>query len=66
MAKQTRINLDRSMTHKEVDRLKRPFELDLEAFYAALSDEVTEALEEGIEQGLTPDEIIEKIESMMQ
>lgn len=66
MAKKKReINADRSLTRKEVDRAKSSFELDLIAYFNMLQEEVFGALDSGIEEGQTPDQIISAVGELL-
>lgn len=55
---------DRSMTRKEVERLKAPLELDLTAYYKALEEEVVTTVATGTREGRTPAQIIGDVENL--
>lgn len=63
MADQVRVPTNNNLTIKKVDNLKSSFELDLIAFYNVLQDKVNEMLNKGLEEGWTPDRIIEEIDN---
>lgn len=63
--KDLQITGDKSLTRKEVDRIKAPLELDLIAFYKIVEDEVFKTLSEGIKDGKTPDQIINDVGELL-
>ena len=63
--KDIQITGDKSLTRKEVDRIKAPLELDLIAFYKIVEDEVFQVLSKGIEDGKTPDQIINDVGELL-
>ena len=63
--KKREINADHSLTRKEVDRAKASFELDLIAFFNILQEDVFGALDTGISEGQTPDQIVDAVGELL-
>ncbi len=50
---------------KLLAEVQRPFELDLEAAFKQMQEDVTRKLLEAVKEGDTPDEAIRRIDAMM-
>lgn len=60
------VTLDKKITQEQSVDVMRPLELDLEAVFNVLKDEAFALLDEGLEKGKDPEDIITEIGNLLQ
>ena len=53
------------LTEREFNNLYSPFAKDLTAVFNLMEDEINNLVKQGVEEGWTPDELIQKIEKLV-
>ena len=57
---------DKRLTHKEIDELSGPMELDLIAYFNLLRDEILQAIDKGARNNSTPNELLKDISKLLE